>query len=206
MHKYSFLVALLACTFALMHFGCTASKPSARYPVAHASVAHKLEKGTVVGVRDVVIDGTVSNMGMVLGAGVGAAVGAVAVPRRETVTVVNNGDSIGITSKSNSGQANAAMAVGSVVGAIAARHIEKKLTTVQAQELIIQLESGETVVVVQERREPEFVENETVQVYTTRMGNSRVFHSEENPFVDPETNAYLTGDEAAEPEFEPVTW
>ncbi len=206
MHKYPFFLASLACLCSLWFLGCAASKPSARYPVAHASVAHRLEMGTVVGTRDVVIDGTSSTMGMVLGAGVGAAVGAVAVPRKDTVTVVNNGDSIGIRSKSNSGQANAAVAIGSVVGAVAARHIEKKLTTVRAQELMIQLENGEVVVIVQERRVPEFSEGDAVQLYTTAMGNSRVFHADENPFVDPETRAYLTEEGAAEPEFAPVAW
>lgn len=140
--------------------------------------------GTVVDVRDVVIDGHATMLGVSGGAAVGAAVGTVAMGMPQ-----DYGDYA---------RTGVVAAVTGVAGAIAGQAIEKKLTEKQAQELTIRMESGETVIVVQERREPPFGFQDRVQVYTTAYGNSRVFHASEDPFVDPETNAYLLGEEAAQ--------
>lgn len=181
---------LLPALAAALVAGCSSSRKST-YPVAHANVAHKLALGTVVDVRDVVIDGHSSMLGIGGGAAVGAAIGTAAMGMPE-----DYGDYT---------RTGIVAAATGVVGAVAGQAIEKKLTQKHAQELTIRMESGETVIIVQERRDPPFTFQDKVQVYTTAYGNSRVFHSNEDPFVDPETNAYLVGGEpaAAEAEAEP---
>ncbi len=155
-------------------------------------MAHKLEKGKIVGMRDVVIDGSSSMTGAGLGGAVGTAVGVASVGAIEDERDLR--------------QTIGTAAVGGAVGAIVGQMIEKRITEKRGQELSIELESGERMVVVQALGERSFEEEETVFVYTTRMGNSRVFHEDEDPYVDPETNAYIVDDELEEQEFEPVSW
>lgn len=166
-----------------------------------------MEEGTVVAERTVRIDGRATNMGRIVGAGVGAAVGAVSVPYESETVITQTNDSILIQGSDNRGQQHAATAVGGALGTLVGQEVEKMITAKQAQELTIAMDGGETVVIVQESREPEFYENERVKVYTTRNGESVVYHTGENPMVDPETNAYLVDDVEEEAEaFEPVTW
>lgn len=203
------LALLVLANLLVVLSGCASSSPPrARYPVTHAGAVQKVESGTVVSSRTVRIDGRATQMGAIVGAGVGAAVGAVSVPRKsETVITQTAPDRIEVRGKDNRNQANAAMAVGGAVGIVVGREVEKMVTARKAQELTIALDSGETVVVVQELREPEFYENERVKVYSTRMGESRVYHSDENPHLDPDTAAYVVDEEVVEDdEFEPVTW
>lgn len=201
------MLPALALAFYLVGCNSTSSSSSNRYPVAHESVPHKLIKGRIVEARDVVIDGTASNMGMVVGAGIGTAIGAIAVPRKSVVTVSPSADgqSAIVRGSDNHAESTAAMAVGGALGTIVGRKIEKKLSTRKAQELVIELEGGDRLVIVQPKREPAFQQDEQVRVYTTTYGKSKVFHSDEDPFIDPETNAYLIG-EGDEADFEPVTW
>ncbi|MDQ8188139.1 hypothetical protein QEH53_21295 [Pelagicoccus sp. SDUM812002] len=155
-------------------------------------MAHRLEKGKVVGTRDVVIDGRSSLTGATLGGAVGTAIGVAAVGPIEDERDLR--------------QTVGSAAVGGAVGAVVGQMIEKRLTERRGQELSIELESGERLVVVQELGERSFEDTETVYVYTTHMGNSRVFHEDEDPYVDPETNAYIVSDELEEQELEPVEW
>lgn len=147
-------------------------------------------------------------MGRVVGAGIGAAVGAVTVPyESETSIYESEPGVISIEGSDNRAQSNAAMAVGGAVGMVVGQEVEKIITAKRAQELTIAMDQGETVVVVQEHREPEFYEDERVKVLTTRSGESVVYHAGENPGLDPDTNAYLIDDaEAEEDEFDTVTW
>ncbi len=188
--------------FLLAACGTTSSTLS--YPAAHASVPHKLVNGRILEARDVTIDGHATNMGMIVGGGIGSAVGAIAVPVKSTTTITpNSSGGVDVRGSSNAHESRAAIAAGAALGAIAGRKIEKKLSTRKAQELVIELEGGETMVIVQPIREPAFRKDEKVRVYSTKYGASKVFHSDEDPFIDPETNAYLipeVGDE------EIVTW
>lgn len=184
------------------------SSSTARYPVTHAGAVQNVQEGTVVSTRVVKIDGRATNMGRLVGAGIGTAVGSVTVPyESETRIYESEPGVISIDGTDNRAQNRAAMAVGGAVGMVVGQEVEKMITAKKAQELTIALDQGETVVVVQEYREPEFYEDERVKVYTTRSGDSVVYHAGENPGLDPETNAYLI-DETVEDsdEFETVTW
>ncbi|MBD5782077.1 hypothetical protein IEN85_21440 [Pelagicoccus sp. NFK12] len=189
--------------------GCASSPTTAsKYPVTHAGAIQKVEEGTVVGVRQVKIDGVSTNLGRLVGAGIGGAVGALAVPvESEAVIEQTSPNSISIYETSNRHENQAAMAVGGAVGMVVGERVEKVLTAKRAQELTIALDSGETVLVVQVYREPGFYEDERVKLYTTRAGDSVVYHASVDPTVDPDTNAYLIPDtDVEEAEFEPVTW
>ena len=169
----------------------------------------------MISTREVVIDGKATAMGTAVGAGIGTAVGAIAVPVETTSTTQGvisqtpTGD-INVTEttnvSTNSNENRAAMAVGAAVGAVVGRKVEKKLSEIQAQELTIKLDSGETIVVVQQLRQPYFYDQERVKVYTTGYGNSRVFHDDEDPFLDPETNAYLIDGAEIANEVPEVNW
>lgn len=202
------LSKLVACiSVAALVTACSSTSSRSHYPTAHAGIAHKLEHGTILETRDVVIDGQATNVGTVVGGGIGGAVGAIAVPVKSTTSITqNDAGGLDIHGSSNVHESRAAMGIGAAVGVLAGRHIEKKLSARKAQELVIQLDSGERVVIIQPNREPPFISNERVQVYTTALGNSRVFHGDEDPYVDPETNAYLIEEEGEEFEDEPVVW
>ena len=72
--------------------------------------------------------------------------------------------------------------------------------------MTVALESGKVVVVVQEHREPSFRPDDPVTVYTTRMGESLIYHAGENPGRDPDTNAYLIREGEDVPEYDPITF
>ncbi|MDQ8203379.1 hypothetical protein [Pelagicoccus sp. SDUM812003] len=205
------VACLFACAALVMITGCssTGSSQKSRYPVTASGAIQRVENGTIVATRTVKIDGRATNVGTAVGAGVGAAVGAIAVPRRQTTTISSpQPNVIQANTTSNRHESDAAMAVGGAVGVLAGRKVEKMLTARKAQELTIAMEGGETVMVVQEYREPEFMVNERVKVYTTRTGESVVYHSDEDPHLDPDTDAYVIPDdgEFGEDEFEPVEW
>ena len=207
MKSHAIAVAFACLPLALIVTACSSTSVPTRYPVAHTSVAHKLEQGTVIRANEVVIDGQATNLGMIVGGGLGGAAGAVAVPVQTTAEIVpNSAGGLDVDISSNRHENRAAMAVGAALGTVVGRKVEKKLSEKKAQELTIKLDSGETVVIVQQRRDQPFYDNERVQVYTTRLGNSRVFHADEDPYVDPETNAYIPDDAEIEHEYEPVTW
>lgn len=155
-------------------------------------MAHRLEKGVVTSSREVVIDGQATMMGTSLGAAVGSVAGTAA--------------SGPIDDNRDLRQAIGTGAVGGVLGGMAGRVIEKKLTEKKAQELSIQLESGERVIIIQPLTDRPFEEQETVLVYTTMMGSSRIFHEDEDPYVDPETRAYIIDEDYEAEDYEPVTW
>lgn len=174
--------------------GCVGSGRTANhFPRGHAGLAHTLEKGKIVSQQPVVIDGSSSMVGTSIGAAVGTAVGAAS-----TGSIDNERDlrrTIGVS------------AVGGAVGAIVGQVVEKKLTERRGQELQIEMEDGERMVVIQmiENKRP-FVDGQTVLVYTTQNGISRVYHEDQNPYVDPETNAYIVSDELEETQFEPIVF
>lgn len=185
-------LGILAALPLLVSACASSSGAKNRYPVAHSGIAHKLEQGTVVSVQEVIIDGQATLIGTSGGAAVGSAVGIAA--------------SGPIESTGDYQQAALTGAVAGVVGAVVGRQVEKQLTQKKAQELTIKLDSGEMIIVVQERREPPFGYDDRVQVYMTKLGNSRVFHADEDPYVDPETNVYIPDDAEIVHEQEPVRW
>ena len=209
MKNASAFTAFTLCAAAILLAACGSTASKSSYPVTHTGAVQKMEKGTVVGTRNVKIDGRATNMGRIVGGAVGAGVGALSVPIKSETTITQSGpNSVAIRSTDNRHESHAATAIGGAVGMVVGQKVEKVLTAKKAQEITVALDSGETVVIIQEYREPEFYDQERVKVYTTRAGEAVVYHSDENPHLDPETSAYIVGDpeeEAAE-DFEPVVW
>lgn len=132
-----------ACTF-----------PSSRrvVPSSQANVLQNIDTGTVVSVREVVIEGERSNIGMYGGGLLGGAAAS------------------GIGSGVGTAIASAAGAVG---GAIVGQATEEAITRKDAQEIIVRLDSGQQVVVTQEADGGYFREGDRVRLLTGG-GYSRV--------------------------------
>ena len=162
----------------LFAHGCSSNKQASRYPTAAAGIAHTLETGSIVNARRIVIDGESTNMGVYGGVVAGGALGTAL------------GGEVGGTGLS--------AAVGGVGGTIAGMvlgpKLEKKMNSKPGDELTIEMDDGRMIVVIQEVREPEFYPGERVRVHLDNHGNSRVFHMDEDPYVDPDTAAYLPPD------------
>lgn len=186
--SFPFARAAILAAFSALAFsaGCASRSAAARYPVSHVGVAHKLDQGTVVNAREVVIDGEATGLGRVSGAAVGGAAGA-----------VSAGDGLG--------QRTVGVAIGGVVGSIIGNEIEKRVTEKRAQELTIRLDSGETIVVVRPADEGAYLETERVQVFTTASGATRVLRDGVDPTFDPDVEAYDI-DAGPEATVDPVDW
>ncbi len=169
---------ILILAFSLIFAGCQSTSTSSRYPITSTGMAKQLESGTVIDVREVVIDGSSSGIGSYGGAIGGSAVGG-------TVGADLSGTSVG---------AAVGAAGGMIAGAVVGPAIEKAITSKKAQELTVQMEEGGVVVVVQELREPRFNIGDLVKVDSNLAGAARIFHADENPYIDPDTGAYLPDD------------
>lgn len=133
--------------------GCTF--PSARPVVsgAQTNVLQRVETGTVIHVREVTIEGQRTNLGLYGGGVVGAA-GASGIGR---------------------GVGNAlATAGGAVAGAIVGQATEESLTRKRAQEIMVKLDDGDTVVVTQEASTGLFRDGDRVVVMNGGYGAARV--------------------------------
>lgn len=135
--------------------GC-ASNSYQSVPRSTSGKIQQVNSGTVVATRDVVIEGEAGYVGRTGGLIVGSAVG-------QTV-----GDGSGRT---------LASAGGAVVGAVVGGMIEKELSAKVAQELTVDLDDGDTVVVVQERKNIGFIEGDRVSVTHTPSGEAHVSHA-----------------------------
>lgn len=98
------------------------------YKSSEAGTAWRAEEGVVTSVRDVTIEGEATSLGTVGGAAVGYTVGRAI------------GDGSG---------SRIAGAVGGVAGAVAGRAIESQAKTRAGLEITVDLDNGETLVVVQ---------------------------------------------------------
>lgn len=146
---------MVGLTLALYLQGC-ASQSYQTVPRSTSGKIQHVSSGTVVATRAVVIDGEVGYLGRTSGAIVGSAIGQTA------------GDGSGRT---------LAAAGGAVVGGIVGGMVEKELSKKQAQELTVDLDDGQTVVVVQETRDLGFVEGDRVSVTHTPSGEAHVSHA-----------------------------
>lgn len=126
-HLLFILMPLSAATIGL---GACASSPSSANTVSRSDTgrAHSVERGEVVYVRQVTIEGEARGGGAVAGGVLGWAVG----------------NTIG----SGSGR-TLARAGGTVAGAAAGSAVERAATTVQGVEVSVELQSGEVVVIIQ---------------------------------------------------------
>lgn len=139
---------------ALLTAGCVGSRSGKVYTRDQARQVHKLKMGVVTHVEHVLIEGERS--------GTGAAVGGIA------------GGVLGSTVSSHNDSQKIGAVVGALAGAAVGAMTEKKVTERQALELTVQLDNGETIVVVQEADEM-FAVGERVRVVQGH-GATRIRH------------------------------
>ncbi len=151
MKNLSLLIALLATGMVLG--GCAQSLSGSAYSRGQARQEQNVRNGTVESVRPVRIEGTKTPIGTVAGAAVGGVAGS----------TVGSGKGSGV-----------AAILGAVVGGIAGAAAEEGLTRKQGLEIIVKLDSGNTVAITQEADE-QFRPGERVRIISGG-GVSRVAH------------------------------
>lgn len=123
--------------------GCMSTAGRTVYPSSQVAQTLRVEVGTILGVRDVVIDGTSTQVGMYGGGALGAA-GASGIGRGTGSAIASAGGFLG--------------------GMIVGRQVEKMVTRKEGLEITIALDNGQTVVVVQEKKKGGFVDGDRVRV------------------------------------------
>ena len=151
MKNLSVLIVLLATSMILS--GCPQSLSGGAYSRGQARQEQSVRNGTVESVRPVAIEGTKTPIGTVAGAAVGGVAGS----------TVGSGRGSGV-----------AAILGAVVGGIAGSAAEEGLTRKKGLEIIVKLDSGNTVAITQEADE-EFKPGERVHIISG-VGVSRVAH------------------------------
>lgn len=132
--------------------GCASSSSGKVYTRDEARQESQIYYGIIQQVNNVTIEGESSALGTVAGGALGAGVGqAFGSGTGRTLTTI----------------------IGAVGGAYAGKATEEKLTTEDAQEIVVDLDNGETVSVVQES-DVVFSAGERVRVLRARDGTSRV--------------------------------
>ncbi len=132
--------------------GCAPSASGKVYTRDQARQSMQLYYGTVQQVSEVAIEGEDSGLGTVAGGALGAGVGQ--------------------TMGSGAGRTLAAIA-GGVAGAFAGKATEKGMTTKVGLEIVVVLDNGETLSIVQEN-DVIFSSGERVRVLRAADGSSRV--------------------------------
>ena len=112
----------------LLTAACT-QKAGHTYPAGSLGTSMHVFQGRIVAIEAVTVEGRSSIVGTVGGAAVG--------------------NSVGRTVGGGSGK-RVAGAVGTVAGAVAGRAVEKQATSREAVQIIVKLDSGRTVAVIQE--------------------------------------------------------
>ena len=111
-NRMKFCSLVLIFVFSLFFLSCQSTSSQSRYPITSSGMAKKLDGGTIVDLREVVIDGTSSG----LGAYGGAIGGSVA------------GGAIGAEASGTSLGAAVGAAGGMIAGGVVGPKIEKALT------------------------------------------------------------------------------
>lgn len=137
---------------ALCLTGCAQSRSGQVYSADQARRAQSVDYGVVEEVREVRLEGTKSGIGVVGGAVAGGVLGS--------------------TIGSGRGSTIAAV-VGSLAGAAAGAAAEEHITKADGLEILVRLESGRLIAVVQEN-DVWFAPGERVQVLTGSDGTTRV--------------------------------
>jgi outer membrane lipoprotein SlyB len=143
---------LVTAVCAGMISGCAGSRSGQVYSRHDARQVHVVEYGIVESVRPVRIEGTRSGAGTVAGAVAGGVLGS----------------AIG----SGTGRA-VSTTIGAIAGALAGSSIEEDVTARDGLEIVINMDSGQTIVIVQEA-DIDIWPGDRVKVLTGPYGNSRV--------------------------------
>lgn len=144
------LISLIA--LALVTSACAGDLGGRTYSRSDAREVYRVRYGEVVAVAPVTIDGEYSSLGTVGGGAVGWSLGRVV------------GDGSG---------SRVAGALGGVGGAIAGREAEKALTTESGLEIMVDLDRGDLLVIVQSADEA-FAAGERVRVLFGGRSEARV--------------------------------
>lgn len=147
-------VVLIVVFLALVVQGCAPSASGRVYSRDQARQSQQTSYGTVIQVDQVTIEGTQSGLGTIAGGALGAGVG----------------QAIG----SGTGRALAAIA-GGVAGAVAGSAAEKGATTKTGLEIMVELDNGQMVTVVQEADEI-YRPGDRVRLLQAADGTARVRH------------------------------
>ena len=132
--------------------GCASSKSGDVYTRDQARREQSIRMGVVESVREVLMEGTKSPVGVVAGAAVGGVAGsALGGGRGSTVAAV----------------------IGAVAGGLAGSAIEEGVTRKQAMEITVKMDSGHLVAIVQEGDPRDFRPGDRVRVISSG-GESRV--------------------------------
>jgi len=150
-HSYRFLVVLMLLGLLC---GCAPSLSGDVYSRDQARVAQRVRYGVVQGVRPVRVEGTQSGIGSLSGAALGGIAGS----------SINAG-----------GRSKAAVGiVGGLAGGFLGSAAEEGLTRQTGQEILVGLDGGGTIAVVQTAPPSGFVAGDRVAVYTAPDGTTRV--------------------------------
>lgn len=144
-----FIVFVLAVLFLQ---GCASSRSGRVYSRDEARESLSVFYGTVLEVSPAVIEGTKSPIGPLVGGVTGAVVGS--------------------TIGEGSGK-DIATVVGGLVGGLAGAAIEEGATRKDALEIVVELDNGQIMAVVQER-DDEYRVGDRVRIVKSRNGTSRV--------------------------------
>ena len=141
---------LLVCCAAIL--GACAAPAGPVYKESEAGTAWQAEEGVVTGVRQVTIEGEATGLGTVGGAAIGY--------------------TLGRTIGGGSGS-RVAGAVGGVAGAVAGRAVESGAKTKPGLEIVVDLDGGDTLVVVQPA-DQQFSTGQRVRVLLGSRNRARV--------------------------------
>jgi outer membrane lipoprotein SlyB len=136
--------------------GCASSSGKKVVPHSHSGQLFKVELGTVLSVREVTIEGSAdTNVGQWGGAIMGGTLAS---------GVGSGGYGTAVAS-----------AVGAVGGMVAGREIEKAVTKADGYEIVVQLDNGDQIMVVQEIDKGSFYDGDRVRVMIGQ-GTTEVLH------------------------------
>lgn len=148
--------AIVTGVFALVLSGCSSAGGRPVVPSSHSGQMFRVEVGTVVHVREVLIEGnTDSNVGQWGGAIMGGAAGSAA----------GGG---GVATR-------LASAAGAVGGMVVGRQVEKAVTKADGYQITVLLDNGDQVMVVQEMEKGGFIDGDRVRVMIGQ-GTTEVMH------------------------------
>ena len=150
--KRLFISILIIALFCSLMISCASSRSGKVYSRDTARQVHTVKLGTVEVVRNVQIEGTKTPAGTIAGAAVGGVLG----------------NAVG----SGSGRTIATV-VGALAGSMAGAAAEEGITKKDALEITVRMDSGETIVVVQEA-DMEVMAGDRVRVLAGPDGSMRV--------------------------------
>lgn len=133
--------------------GCSSSNPSSKvYTRDEAKRSYKVELGTIEAINSVTLEGNRSGIGATAGGAVGA---------------------IGGSTVGEGKGSQAASVLAGLLGGLFGDAVEERTTRKEGAELVVRLESGQTIVVVQEADQP-FTVGQRVRLVKQPGGETRV--------------------------------